>query len=135
MKEIIKSIKAYIRLYGSLNHFLSEEPQRTPEPDRNVKAENKMKVKTLKEIGKEHSCPQCKAVDKPKCVEYNCLQQAAQEWKDHFKSGELWTDYAADQRKGQENIIEWIDTFFDLEKETDDEMKKEKGMSADASHP
>jgi len=45
------------------------------------------------------------------------LKQAAIEWVKAFEKGECWTDFAADQRHGQENIVEWIHHFFGLTEE------------------
>lgn len=35
-----------------------------------------------------------------------------EEWLDHFRSGDCHTDYAADQRNGQENIIEFLEDYL-----------------------
>ena len=34
------------------------------------------------------------------------------EWLEHFKTGECNTDYAADERKGHENIIEFLEDYL-----------------------
>lgn len=38
------------------------------------------------------------------------------EWLEHFKSGNCHTDYAADERKGQENIIEFLEDYLNKQK-------------------
>lgn len=45
------------------------------------------------------------------------LKQEAKKWIEAFEKGECHTDFAADGRNGQENIIEWIKHFFNLKKE------------------
>ena len=45
------------------------------------------------------------------------LKNAVREWIDSFNKGKCWTDFAADSRNGQENIVEWIEYFFNLRKQ------------------
>ena len=47
-------------------------------------------------------------------VNFKQLKQEAIKWDKSFKSGECWTDFAADGRNGQENIEEWIEHFFNI---------------------
>ena len=54
------------------------------------------------------------------CLNIKDLKQMAIKLIKHFRSGEAWTDFAADERKGQENIEEWIEYFFNL---TEDDLK------------
>lgn len=48
------------------------------------------------------------------------LRQEVINWIKAFNTGELWTDFSADNRKGQENVIEWIEHFFNI---TEDDLK------------
>ena len=50
-------------------------------------------------------------------IDISDLKKEAINHVKHFKSGEAWTDFAADERKGQENLIEWIEYFFDIKEE------------------
>lgn len=43
------------------------------------------------------------------------LRDEAQQWINKFENGDLWTDFSADQCSGTENIVEWIQHFFDIE--------------------
>lgn len=41
-------------------------------------------------------------------------------WIKAFRDGSCHTDFAADNRKGQENVEEWIEHFFNI---TDEDLK------------
>ena len=51
------------------------------------------------------------------------LRAEAIKWMKSFNKGECHTDFAADERKGQENIVEWIKHFFNI---TDEELNGTK---------
>jgi hypothetical protein len=78
------------------------------------------KLKTLKEL-EFWKAPN---IDKELSVEWYRLQELGTNWIKAFQKGECHTDFAADGRNGQENIIEWIQHVFNISDE-DLEEKKE----------
>ena len=65
-------------------------------------------LKTLKELQKDFEW---------NFDTYNALREEAIKWVKAFEDGKRHTDFASDGRKGQENIIEWINHFFYIEED------------------
>ena len=73
-----------------------------------------IELKTLKDIRWHYFALENGVMDVGDYAKIWQLKDEAIKWIKHFKSGEAWTDFAADSRNGQENIEEWIAHFFNI---------------------
>ena len=72
-----------------------------------------MKLKTLKELSKKHSCPQCQAENKPKCIEYSCLKGEAIKYIKEYRYID-GVDLGGEEGDDTHYQIEWIKHFFNI---------------------